>query len=72
VLDPRATLNEASGGLAPSDVMDVAVKPAGLPSPSRRVITETPDACNLNVALSASVGSFSTAKFSMTLFLQLN
>jgi hypothetical protein len=36
------------------------------------VITETPDACNLNVARSASVGSFSVANLSMTLFLQLN
>lgn len=72
MLDPRAILKEANGGLAPKDVIDVAVKPTGFSSESRSVITETPDACNLNVARSASVGSFSVANLSMTLFLQLN
>jgi hypothetical protein len=43
-LDPEATLKVARGGLAPSEVIEVAVKPAGLPSSSTMVITDTPDA----------------------------
>jgi hypothetical protein len=68
-LEPEATLNEARGGLAPSEVIEVAVKPAGLPVSSTIVITETPEACNLKLALSASVESVITSKFVIALFL---
>jgi hypothetical protein len=69
VLEPLATLNVASGGLAPREVIEVAVNPAGFPSAPHRVITDTPEACNLKLARNASVASFSKAKFSITLIL---
>ena len=65
VLEPRDTLKLARGGLAPREVIDVAVKPAGLPLESFIVITDTPEACLLNADRSASVGFFSTSKFSI-------
>jgi hypothetical protein len=43
-LAPLATLKLASGGLAPSEVIDVAVNPTGFPAESFIVMTETPDA----------------------------
>ena len=65
MLEPLATLKLASGGFAPSEVIEVAVKPAGFPAESVMVITETPDACRLNADLNASVGFFSISKFSI-------
>ena len=57
VEEPLATLKLASGGLAPRDVTEVAVKPTGFPSASNIVITATPEAWCLNVFLRASTGS---------------
>jgi len=42
--EPRATLKLTSGGVAPSEVTEVAVKPTGLPCSSFNVITATPEA----------------------------
>jgi hypothetical protein len=64
-LEPLATLKVASGGLAPREVIEVAVKPTGAPAASVVVIIDTPDAWRLKVALSASVGSVSVEKCSM-------
>lgn len=47
-------LKETSGGLEPSEVTEVAVKPMGAPDSVEAVTTTTPEACLLNVALSAS------------------
>lgn len=57
VEEPLATLKLANGGLAPSEVTDVAVKPTGLASESNIVITATPEAWFLNVFFRASTGS---------------
>jgi hypothetical protein len=54
--DPRATLNETSGGVAPSEVTDVAVKPTGVPSGLAKVKIETPEACSRKLAFRASTG----------------
>ena len=59
----------ANGGVAPSEVMEVAVKPAGLPLESVMVMTDTPDACRLKADLSASVGSATGSKFFIAHFL---
>ena len=69
VLEPVEMLKVASGGLAPSEVIEVAVKPAGFPLWSVRVITDTPEACLLNTARSASVDSVTGSKLFITLFL---
>lgn len=57
--EPRATLNETSGGVAPSEVTDVAVKPTGVPSGLEKVKIETPEACSLKLAFRASTGFWS-------------
>lgn len=54
--EPRATLNETSGGVAPREVTEVAVKPTGFPSGLEQVTIATPDACNLKLAFKASTG----------------
>lgn len=69
LLDPEATLKDASGGFAPSEVIEVAVNPAGWPSADNIVITETPEACNLKLARRASVESVTGEKFVMARFL---
>lgn len=69
LLEPEATLNDASGGFAPSEVIEVAVNPAGLPSGETMVITETPDACSLKLARRASVESVTAVKSVIALFL---
>jgi hypothetical protein len=56
VLEPLATLKLASAGFEPREVIDVAVKPTGLPFSAVIVITETPDACLRKTALRASDG----------------
>lgn len=55
--DPLATLKLARGGVAPSEVTEVAVKPIGFPSSSSRVITDTPEAWFRNVFFRASTES---------------
>ena len=62
-------LKVARGGLAPREVIEVAVKPAGFPLRSVSVITDTPEACLLNTARSASVDSATGSKLFMALFL---
>lgn len=62
-------LKVARGGVAPRDVIEVAVKPAGFPVASDIVITETPDACLLNADRRASVGSTTVSKLFIALFL---
>lgn len=62
-------MKEASGGFAPKEVIEVAVKPAGFPAASSMVITDTPEACSLKLARSASVESVITSKLFMSLFL---
>ena len=47
-------LKDTSGGLDPSDVTEVAVKPIGLPSLSWEVMIATPDACIRKAVFSAS------------------
>lgn len=47
-------LKETSGGFEPSEVTDVAVNPIGSPDSVAEVITTTPEACRLKVALRAS------------------
>jgi histidinol dehydrogenase len=54
---PLATLNVKRAGFDPSDVIEVAVNPIGLPSGSMVVIIATPEACRLKAAFSASLGS---------------
>jgi hypothetical protein len=44
LLAPRATENMTSGGVAPREVIEVAVNPTGLLSASTVVMTETPEA----------------------------
>jgi hypothetical protein len=55
-LEPLATLKLASGGLDPSEVIDVAVNPTGFDCSSTMVMTDTPDAWRLKTAFSASTG----------------
>lgn len=62
-------MNEAKGGLAPSEVIEVAVNPAGLPASSIIVITDTPEACSRKLARSASVESVITSKAFIAHFL---
>jgi len=45
-------------GAAPSEVIEVAVKPTGLPSGAEQVMTATPEACRRKVASRASVGDW--------------
>jgi hypothetical protein len=47
-------LKDTSGGLDPSEVTEVAVKPIGSPSLVAEVIIATPEACLRKVAFSAS------------------
>ena len=56
-LEPLATLKVKSAGLEPSDVIEVAVKPSGVPFGFNAVITATPEAWRLNAFLSASDAS---------------
>ena len=55
--EPLETLKLARGGFAPSEVIEVAVKPIGLPDSSSIVITATPEAWFLKVFFRASTGS---------------
>ena len=57
VEDPLAMLKLARGGLAPSEVIDVAVNPTGFPSESNRVMMETPEAWFRKVFFRASTES---------------
>lgn len=47
-------LKETSGGLDPSEVTEVAVKPIGSPDSVTEVMIATPEACLRNAAFSAS------------------
>lgn len=58
VEDPLETLKVTRAGFEPSEVIEVAVKPTGLPVLSLAVITATPEAWRLNAALRASLASW--------------
>ena len=55
--EPWETLKVTSAGFDPSEVIEVAVKPTGLPEGSLVVITATPEAWRLKAALRASLES---------------
>lgn len=55
--EPLETLKVTKGGFDPSEVIEVAVKPTGVPSLDVAVITATPEACLRNAAFRASLGS---------------
>ena len=55
--EPCETLKVTSAGFEPREVMEVAVKPTGLPAWSLVVITATPEAWRRKAALRASLES---------------
>lgn len=56
--DPLEMLKLARGGVAPREVIDVAVNPTGFPSASSIVITATPEAWLRKVCFRASTESW--------------